>query len=423
MGDEHKPSTPQPVTARDFSKVPAYPQSLSPDIIKRDKNPTPPPVLEGSILLEQGLPINPDLPAKDVLFIFVNFASYMKSPHEGASGVQDRELKHASRLLDHARELQANKRNRVNILHVKYRFAEPTAPESGSRRVPQPFATMLDPVLKIDQRESSGLSRYMLKESPTNFSLFDRCKGPTGSFSPPVSQAIFEYMIRNISPLPRFFVWSQVGAKVINSQLGIVSQWCSSATPPITMFSPTETRLRKMTEHLQHAIDIELYAMFEAVTSPTVSPSGNANPDTVSSGQALHTMWPGNYASLRSSSGAADSYYRAREKVMRQFGVIRPSYSSVRGGSYPQSSGSLGLFGVQNSAGQMELEDLIDVLGLGASPETKKERMGHILAPVLDRRRSSVKIMTPLHSVSGKTKADTSSSLEHPKHSSAAAWR
>ncbi|KAJ9111101.1 hypothetical protein QFC19_001300 [Naganishia cerealis] len=172
MGDEHKPSTPQPVTATDFSKVPAYPQSLSPDILKRDKNPTPPEDALGEPMnIEEGLPINPDLPVKDVLFIFSNFASYMKSPNQGAMGVQDRELKHAARLLDHARvssfqffhtltsefkELQANKRNRVNILHVKYRFAEPMVPESGARRVPPPFATMLDPVLKIDQRELRG---------------------------------------------------------------------------------------------------------------------------------------------------------------------------------------------------------------------------------------------------------------------------
>lgn len=190
------------------------------------------------------------------------------------------------------------------------------------------------------------------------------------------------------------------------------------------MFCPTETRIRKeVTEHLQHAIDIELYAMLETMTSPTVSPSGNDIPDGISSGQALHAMWPGNYASRRSSSGAADSYYRAREKVMRQFGVVRPSYSSMRGGSYPQSSASLGLFGISNSAGQMELEGLIDVLGLAASPEAKKESTGLLLAPDLERRRSSVKIMTPLHPVAEKTKSDPSSGLERSKYSKAATWR
>ncbi|KAJ9111102.1 hypothetical protein QFC19_001301 [Naganishia cerealis] len=43
------------------------------------------------------------------------------------------------------------------------------------------------------------------------------------------------------------------------------------------MFSPTETRIRKgMTEDLQQAIDIELYAMFEPLATPTVSSSDQA---------------------------------------------------------------------------------------------------------------------------------------------------
>jgi hypothetical protein len=41
----------------------------------------------------------------------------------------------------------------VYILHVKYRFIECLSRQVGEKRIPSPFATMLDPVLKIDQRE------------------------------------------------------------------------------------------------------------------------------------------------------------------------------------------------------------------------------------------------------------------------------
>ncbi len=50
-----------------------------------------------------GRPFNPDLPAKNVLFVFANFASYMRAPHEGTEDVRDAQLRHAHRLLEHAR--------------------------------------------------------------------------------------------------------------------------------------------------------------------------------------------------------------------------------------------------------------------------------------------------------------------------------
>lgn len=46
-----------------------------------------------------------------------------------------------------------DKRNRVYVLHIKYRFVESSSAQASEKRVAPPFATMLDPVLKIDQRE------------------------------------------------------------------------------------------------------------------------------------------------------------------------------------------------------------------------------------------------------------------------------
>ena len=47
--------------------------------------------------------MNPDLPTRDSLYIFVNFSSYTRTPKQGSQGVRDDQLKHASRLLDYAR--------------------------------------------------------------------------------------------------------------------------------------------------------------------------------------------------------------------------------------------------------------------------------------------------------------------------------
>lgn len=109
MGDDHKPSIPRPVLAIDYSRTP-YHHSLSPFTQPTKEAPTvaaaaePHPPAGNSMLLEnQALPINPDIPIKDVLFVFSGFSSYMKSPNQGATGVSDGDLRHAARLLEHAR--------------------------------------------------------------------------------------------------------------------------------------------------------------------------------------------------------------------------------------------------------------------------------------------------------------------------------
>ena len=48
-------------------------------------------------------PLSPDLPTRDALYLFCNFASYMRSPHEGAEGVEAVDFRDTMKLLDYAR--------------------------------------------------------------------------------------------------------------------------------------------------------------------------------------------------------------------------------------------------------------------------------------------------------------------------------
>lgn len=48
--------------------------------------------------------LSPDLPPRDALYLFCNFASYMRSPQEGAEGIRDNtDFGDTIRLLDFAR--------------------------------------------------------------------------------------------------------------------------------------------------------------------------------------------------------------------------------------------------------------------------------------------------------------------------------
>ena len=50
--------------------------------------------------------LSPDLPPRDALYLFCNFASYMRSPQEGAEGIRDNtDFGNTTRLLDFARVL------------------------------------------------------------------------------------------------------------------------------------------------------------------------------------------------------------------------------------------------------------------------------------------------------------------------------
>ena len=49
-------------------------------------------------------PLSPDLPARDALYLFSNFSSYMRSPNEGPGGIlSNDDFKDTVRLLDFAR--------------------------------------------------------------------------------------------------------------------------------------------------------------------------------------------------------------------------------------------------------------------------------------------------------------------------------
>lgn len=48
-------------------------------------------------------PLSPDLPNRDALYLFCNFSSYMRSPHEGSDCIGPEDFKNTIRLLDHAR--------------------------------------------------------------------------------------------------------------------------------------------------------------------------------------------------------------------------------------------------------------------------------------------------------------------------------
>lgn len=83
---------------------------------------------------------------------------------------------------------------------------------------------------------------------------------------------------------------------------------------------------------------------------------------------------------------------------MRQFGVVSASYNSSARRSIPQSTSSIGHFGIPGSVGPGELEDLIDMLGLGDPAEEEEEEGGDgsTVGPGHDRRdRGMLSILSP----------------------------
>ena len=82
------PDSPQCSPRKSFSELVAQPSaSISP-----------------SIRYPLTRPLSPDLPTRDALYLFCNFSSYMRSPHEGPEGVKSSEdFRDTIRLLDFAR--------------------------------------------------------------------------------------------------------------------------------------------------------------------------------------------------------------------------------------------------------------------------------------------------------------------------------
>ncbi|KIR34634.1 hypothetical protein I352_02885 [Cryptococcus deuterogattii MMRL2647] len=182
----------------------------------------------------------------------------MRSPHEGSDCISPEDFKDTIRLLDYARFLTAQRQSNVHILHLKYRFQGqhktfrspyPFANNQlqlnfhdkvgrGRNSVPQPFAVLHDPVMKIDYMEN-------------------------GAFEPLPAQAIFSHIAKWCQPPPRIIVISYVHSKVIENHLSSLSTWAITSSPPIYIFSPLETRLREQRPlhlALNHAIPMSMYA-------------------------------------------------------------------------------------------------------------------------------------------------------------------
>ncbi|WVQ79252.1 hypothetical protein IAT38_001348 [Cryptococcus sp. DSM 104549] len=212
-------------------------------------------------------PLSPDLPNRDVLYLFFNFSSYMRSPHEGSEGLAAEDFRHTIRLLDHARLLAAQPNSNVHILHLKYRFQGQQntfrSPYSSGdyqlplnyrdsvgrvrNPVPQPFSVLHDPVVKIDYMEN-------------------------GVFEPLPAQAVFSHIAKMCQPPPRIIVMSYVYSKVIENHLASLSTWALTSSPPAYVFSPLETRLRERRPlhlALHHAIPMSMFAWpAEGIGSP-----------------------------------------------------------------------------------------------------------------------------------------------------------
>ncbi|KAL7418888.1 hypothetical protein Q5752_006572 [Cryptotrichosporon argae] len=214
--------------------------------------------------------LSPDLPTRDALYLFANFSSYMRSPGEGAEGIVNHKDFHDTvRLLEHARHLASTPGANAHVVHLKYRFqstadAARSPYASGDFRrpanyhdtlgrlrnpVPQPFAVLHDPVVKIDLKEN-------------------------GVFHPLPAEAIFTHIAKACRPPPRIIVVSYVGSKITSNHLASIAQWARTSSPPIYVFSPLETRVRErrpLAHALGAAVPISMYAC-PPPPSPSLSP-------------------------------------------------------------------------------------------------------------------------------------------------------
>ncbi|RXK38344.1 hypothetical protein M231_04386 [Tremella mesenterica] len=291
-------------------------------------------------------PLSPDLPTKDALYLFSNFASYMRSPGEGAEGIRNSEdFRDTVRLLDHARYLASQPYSNVHVLHLKYRFIGPgnenanrySTGDQGTRindngvpvrnPVPQPFSVLHDPVVKIDYRDQ-------------------------GVFEPLPAQAVFAHIARSCQPPPRIIVISYVCSKVTETHLASLSTWARTSSPPAYIFSPLETRLRESRPlhlALHHAIPMSMYA-WPAESSPSFTPSSYPNIYTESSISSSEQPFPSSNGSRllkqqpenelireiqRSNSPNGENQQNRQIEKIAQVPIPNPSTSYIpRSGSW-----------------------------------------------------------------------------------------
>jgi len=149
---------------------------------------------------------------------------------------------------------------------------------------------------------------------------------------------------------------------LLSTHIRDLSIWCSNLVPAITTFSVAECRIREvrpLEECLGDAIDISMY--LNEGESPVFEREYFASKDSAS----------GYRPNGRSTSGG--SYLRAKEKALRQFGVITNSYSSARGSWRSEISGGLSNMRVMKGH---TLEAIIDSMGLGDGDEAAAARYG-----------------------------------------------
>lgn len=111
---QHQPISSDHLIKRDRSKTPLRheptarlkrhqgdytEEPLGDDVTTVDSNHPP----EEDVDLALSGTINPDLPTRDTLFLFVNFDACAKIPYQGAQGISEASLRHAARMLNHAR--------------------------------------------------------------------------------------------------------------------------------------------------------------------------------------------------------------------------------------------------------------------------------------------------------------------------------
>jgi hypothetical protein len=165
-----------------------------------------------------------------------------------------------------------------------------------------------------------------------------------------------------------------------------LSIWASNRVPPVTTFSVAECRIREtrpLEECLGEALNISMY--LNEGESPLLEYDYLASKESA----------PANRPYGRSTSGG--SYMRAKEKALRQFGVITNSYSSARGSWRSENSG--GVTGMRTLRGHT-LEAIIDSMGLGDGDEIAAARQG----------KQSPDPVKPKEPLSGKTRSGASAS-------------
>jgi hypothetical protein len=97
----------------------------------------------------------------------------------------------------------------VNVLHIKYRFPVISLQNEANRTAP-PFATLMDPVIKLDY---SASCEAFLRSTGLCLTMHLGLKEQTGGYEPSQGAAILRHMSKHIDPLPRAVVYSYIASR------------------------------------------------------------------------------------------------------------------------------------------------------------------------------------------------------------------